>query len=34
MPVHLALVDLCCSEETLELTRSALQASCCIVAAA
>lgn len=27
MPVYLALVDVCCGEETLELTRSALQAA-------
>lgn len=27
VPVYLALVDVCCGEETLELTRSALQAA-------
>lgn len=27
MPVYVALVDVCCGEETLELTRSALQAA-------
>jgi hypothetical protein len=27
VPVYLAMVDLCCSEDTLELLRSALQAA-------